>query len=275
MTDLKKRLLVSTLSIATIILLVFFSTHPQLRWILAFSVAALATTGVWEYARLMRHSGLNPSTALMCSFAFLFVILSFASLVNKWGLSPLLLVVLAAGLAFFLVHFRQPINALREISAEFFSLFYIAIPLSLMLFLLLSPHLNKGRWWFFYLIAVTKMVDIGGYFVGKFLGSRKLASTISPGKTIEGTIGGFLSALIVSWLFSLFGLLSLTASLCLGALIAILSQLGDLAESLLKREAGVKDSNTLPGLGGVLDMIDSLLFTTPTLSLYLFYDYYH
>lgn len=116
------------------------------------------------------------------------------------------------------------------------------------------------------------MTDMGAFFVGKKLGRHQLAAQISPKKTVEGAIGGLVTAVIssalipplASWIDSPFALqVTLWQTLILGCLIGILSQIGDLGESLLKRDAGIKDSNQLPGLGGVLDMIDSLVFTLP------------
>jgi phosphatidate cytidylyltransferase len=118
---------------------------------------------------------------------------------------------------------------------------------------------------------VTKITDVGAYFVGRLWGKTKLSPTLSPKKTVEGAAAGFISAVIASILIhfagrqffnSHFGL-SFVESIWLGMLIGVFGQIGDLAESLLKRDAVVKDSNTLPGLGGVLDMVDSLLFTAP------------
>ena len=135
--------------------------------------------------------------------------------------------------------------------------------------------LDDGRLWIAYLISVTKMTDIGGYFFGNLWGKEKLAPCLSPQKTWIGAIFGFISAIIASLVFFAVSVfvpsfdLTLKASIFLGMLVGIASQLGDLAESLLKRDAKAKDSNSIPGIGGVLDLIDSLLFTTPVVYLFL------
>ena len=130
---------------------------------------------------------------------------------------------------------------------------------------------EDGIGWLIYLVAVTKMTDVGAYFVGKFFGKNKLPSELSPNKTLEGAIMGLVTATGTSiglyYLaqhvhFDAFAL-TLSRSVWLGLLIGILAQVGDLAESLLKRDAKVKDSNKIPGIGGVLDVLDSLLFTAP------------
>jgi phosphatidate cytidylyltransferase len=177
-------------------------------------------------------------------------------------------------LAFFINHFKEPHNSLVSIAVEFFGITYIAVPLCLMLGVLYPvAHAGapqEGRWWLVYLILVTKITDMGAYFVGRLWGKHML-SQLSPKKTIEGALSGFVCAILASVSMHYLGLkfapqdfhLSFAEAIWLGALLGIVGQIGDLAESLLKRDALVKDSNHLPGLGGVLDMVDSLLITTP------------
>ena len=125
--------------------------------------------------------------------------------------------------------------------------------------------LEDGRNWVFLAILVTFGSDTAAYFVGKALGRHKLAPRISPGKTWEGTIAGFAGAIVISLLFTLSTPLQLPIgygqAVLLGFLISLFGQLGDLAESLLKRNTGVKDSGSLlAGHGGFLDRIDSIVF---------------
>ena len=120
-------------------------------------------------------------------------------------------------------------------------------------------------------VVLTWASDTGAYFVGRAIGRRKLIPAVSPGKTVEGAIGGLVASVLATWLYVAFvlrpvGHLSLTPSgmVIFGVLLSAAAQLGDLAESLFKREAGVKDSSRLiPGHGGVLDRVDSLLFALP------------
>src|SRR6185503_2143938 len=124
----------------------------------------------------------------------------------------------------------------------------------------LSAHLLS----FFFLVLMGS--DVGAYYTGRALGKRKLAPSISPGKTWEGAVGGILAALAMAALahFRFFRELPLKYMLPLAAIMAILGILGDLAESALKRGAGAKDAaNILPGHGGILDRLDSLLFNAP------------
>lgn len=120
-------------------------------------------------------------------------------------------------------------------------------------------------------ILLTWASDIGAYFVGRAFGKRKLIPAVSPGKTVAGAIGGLVASVVVAWLFVHFALrpiaqlgLSPLGVVIFGALISVAAQVGDLFESLLKREAGVKDSSRLlPGHGGILDRFDSLIFVLP------------
>ncbi len=124
--------------------------------------------------------------------------------------------------------------------------------------------LDDGREWVIFLLFATFATDTAAFFCGRAWGRRPLAPTISPGKTWEGAIGGFLAAIAASLILAL--ILSLPIPYwqvpILGILIGIFAQLGDLSESLLKRSAGVKESGTLiPGHGGILDRLDSIVFT--------------
>ena len=123
-------------------------------------------------------------------------------------------------------------------------------------------------YWFIWLIATVKGGDIAAYFVGKTTGKHLLAPSISPKKTVEGGLATILGAALISMLLSS-SELPLKAFFTLGSSIGALAILGDLSESLIKRDANVKDSSTIPGLGGILDILDSLLFTTPCLYFYL------
>ncbi len=138
--------------------------------------------------------------------------------------------------------------------------------------LLLLRALEDGVFLIFFLLLITWGSDTGAYVVGKTLGRRKLAPVISPNKTVEGFIGGLVLGTTMALVAKLWFLpaLALGHCLALGLLLAGIGTLGDLAESALKRSAGVKDSGTLiPGHGGVLDRVDSLLFTAPTFYYYV------
>jgi phosphatidate cytidylyltransferase len=138
---------------------------------------------------------------------------------------------------------------------------------------------KEGPGWLFvfYVVVATKFCDIGAYAFGRLFGKHKMIPRISPNKTWEGLVGGLLTAVIASvvafyYMEKRIGVsgFSLRDSIALGIILGILGVLGDLSESLIKREMNVKDSGELlPGIGGALDLIDSLLFTAPALYAYL------
>ncbi len=281
MADLNRRLVVSSVIGVSVASLIIFSSNGLISFLLMLVVAALAAIGVWEYAQLARAKDIQPQTALMVTLAALEVAAFYASLlfVNFPELPVLILAV--GAILFFINHFKDTTNALPNIAVQFFGVCYVAAPLSFLLGVLypFSHHgvIQEGKWWLVYLIAVTKITDVTGYFVGRLWGKCKLAPLLSPKKTIEGAISGLFASVLLSVGFHFLGEkfsngtfhLSLPESIILGLFIGVFGQIGDLAESLLKRDAVVKDSNTLPGLGGVLDMVDSLLMTTPIVYFFL------
>lgn len=128
-----------------------------------------------------------------------------------------------------------------------------------------SDHF-AGAWWLLYVMILVWGADSGAYMFGRLFGKHKLAPKVSPGKTWEGFFGGLLTSAIIAWLFGLWAPLSVTPSVLLvcSVIAALASVLGDLTESMFKREAGIKDSgNLIPGHGGILDRIDSLTAAVP------------
>ena len=133
---------------------------------------------------------------------------------------------------------------------------------------------GEGAWRLVLLLATIMVSDTFAFFSGHALGRRRLAPALSPGKTVEGAVGGLVGGVAGAFAVRAIGLpgLPALATLALGALVAALGIVGDLDESLLKRWAGVKDSGTLfPGHGGMLDRLDSLLFGAPVLYYYFLY----
>ncbi|MEP6732872.1 MAG: phosphatidate cytidylyltransferase [bacterium] len=135
----------------------------------------------------------------------------------------------------------------------------------------LSVGIAPGGVLLIFPILLTWASDIGAYFVGRAIGGKKLIPSVSPGKTIAGAVGGLVASMIVSYFFAHYVLVPVAhlgftprGALLFGALISIAAQTGDLFESVLKREAGVKDaSHIIPGHGGILDRFDSLIFVLP------------
>ena len=281
MADLNQRLFVSALAILIVASLIFFSHNWFVNWLLVLTIAGLAGVGIWEYAELAKAKGLEPASRLMVVVGVCEVLAFYVSMAYP-HLSKLSLMIMVLGfIAFFVAHFRRINNSLLDVAVELFGVCYLALPLSFMLAILYPFYhgsvVQDGRWWLVYLVVVTKITDVGGYFIGKLFGRHPLAPQLSPKKTIEGALGGFAFAVGVSvfiaYLAKSFEVdsfhLDLGNAIWMGLVIGILAQIGDLAESLLKRDAFVKDSNSLPGLGGVLDMLDSLLFTSPVVYFFI------
>lgn len=138
-------------------------------------------------------------------------------------------------------------------------------------------HPETTKYALIYLLAVSKFADVGAFVVGSLVGKNKMCPHISPAKTWEGFAGGVLSSLgmslLILWLCpgKVCGL-TYVDGLILGLLLSVASTVGDLAESVVKRDASIKDSgHTIPGIGGMLDLIDSILFTAPVLYFYLYF----
>ncbi len=157
----------------------------------------------------------------------------------------------------------------EQVSTLFFGIFYVALLFS---FLILVRGLPHGVALIFFLLFVTWAGDTGAYLTGRTLGSHLLCPRVSPAKTIEGSCGGAVFSIaiaLVCWATFLKHI-SVVHCLALAAGINVLNQIGDLSESAIKRSCGVKDSGKiLPGHGGILDRIDSLLFAAPFLYYYI------
>lgn len=159
-------------------------------------------------------------------------------------------------------------QSVLSISATVFGIIYISWCFS---FIIRIRQLPEGAMLTGFLILVTKSSDVGAYLWGKKFGKTRLLKRISPKKSLEGAIGGFFTSLAIGIIFSLFiGSINFWGKFFIIIILAIIAQLGDLFESLIKRDCQVKDSGKLlPGMGGILDVIDSLIFTAPTFYLYL------
>ncbi len=281
MEDLKRRLGTSVISVAGLVILLSLAYHPWFQYAAVAIIAALAAVAIWEYEQFAKAKG---GQMILPALLVLTVLesLAFYIAVQVPYLRWLPQVIFFGGfLILFALHFREKDGAVVDLAVSSFGLLYIAVPMGMLIGILYLPLLESpfdGRWWVIYLLTVTKITDVGAYFAGNLWGRRKLAPTISPGKTVEGAIFGLLCAIGASYFFHLLSQsmdasfhLSARESLILGLILGCTGQFGDLSESLLKRDANKKDSNALPGLGGVLDAVDSLLFNAPIIYFYLTY----
>ena len=264
---LMKRVLSSTVIILSVIIGISFKP------IVLAAVMGLILVGLWEFftmiekksVTLFKYFGLMLGSIIPLMFYFQVV---FTPEIQ------LLLILSALFLSFLFELFRKDTQqVVLSMSATLFGVMYISWCFS---FILKIRSLQHGALLLAFLLLVTKAQDIGAFFIGKRFGRRPLLKRVSPNKSLEGSIGGIFASVIVA-LFAGFVLnlflakdLLISHRLFLGFILGTVSQLGDLFESLIKRDTGVKDSgNMIPGMGGVLDVIDSLIFAAPVFYFYM------
>lgn len=279
LNHIQQRLLGGSISAIIALTIIFLSQVPAVKpFAIGFIIFAIAMA-IWEFHQISYAKNLEPATSLAISAGAIYALsVALSTQYAFFGLLPEV-VLLVSFIVFFLYFFAKTNSSFLNLAATLFSFVYLAIPLSCMIavtyFFTLSGT-QDSRWWIAYLVITTKMTDTAAFTIGRRFGKQKMAPYISPNKTWEGALGGLFMAVACSFLIMLAGKifgasfnLSLGESVWLGAAIGILAQFGDLAESLLKRDAGIKDSNHLPGLGGVLDIVDSLVFTSPLVYIFL------
>ncbi len=240
--------------------------RPQAT-IFAVLICLLAVPAQYEMAGLIRQTGgrLFISAAIPGSIAlatffywaqfaveptcFLFHYISF------------LILIIFISTLFIQALTRGPSGTIRNGSATFFSVFYLGFFSAFVL----GIRIHEGPWALLFYILSIKSSDTGAYAIGRWLGTHRLAPAISPGKTWEGLGGAVAAGAGAAYGFSaVSGIMIPWQAALLGAVLGILGQLSDLAESMLKRDAARKDSSAmLPGFGGILDVIDSLLLPAP------------
>lgn len=281
MSNLQQRLIVSGFAI---LLLVVAISLSHLYWfgpIFGLLAGGAISLALWEFYNIALAKGYHPLVKVGISATIAY---AFAAFLRTQVLGAYMLPEIVLGLtliAVFSYFFVKGTDPFLNIAVTLFGIFYLTIPLSCLIYInyfKAPPFVLDGRWCLLYVLVVTKVTDAAAFFVGKRWGKRQLSPYISPKKTLEGAAGGVVGALSASLILymlyqNLFEMppfdLSLSQSVCLGVLISVAAQFGDLAESLLKRDVGIKDSSHLPGLGGMLDIVDSLVFTAPLMYIFL------
>ena len=280
MSELTRRVLFGVIA-APLGVLIVFSGGAALAALLAI-VSALAA---WEFFRIARASGLTPLEDVGIPLAGVVPLFVHARYLHLYEppLSALAIAVLAV---LTIALFARGVNGrpLGAASATVFGVLYTGGMLSFGYairyheYVIESVRIPLGRLTvsaggllLLLPLLLTWASDIGAFFVGRTFGKRKLMPSVSPGKTVAGAVGGLASTVLVGWLYAHFVLTPATqlafvrgGIIVFAILVSVAAQIGDLAESLLKREAGMKDSShIIPGHGGVLDRFDSLLFVLP------------
>lgn len=274
MSNFHQRLCIGGSLLILALVAIYFSNAYFFRPIFALIVASVSAAAVWEYYQLAKLKNFSPQDTLGIIATVAYVVAVFLQTQTVAARFFPEIVLLLAGLALFLKYFTYGSDPFRDIAITLFGFVYLAIPLACLVsinYFGRDEQIKDGRLWLVYLLSVTKATDTGAYFIGKAFGKRKMAPYISPKKTWEGSLGGLIAGIAISLGFYFLTPLPLSfwESLILGCVLSLLGQIGDLSESLLKRDTGVKDSNQLPGLGGALDTVDSLVFTSPMLYIFL------
>ncbi len=255
-STLTKRLSVSAVLISITAGTIFFTPS----WFFFIVVEAFSLLGLNEFLELARKKGVPVNRVMGLLFA---AILPFFMV---WQAEAALLA--AATLCLFIYNFYRPLKeqALLNTAVTIFGIVYVSW---FFCHFIKIRELAAGPQWVFFTILIVKGGDAGAYFVGKAIGRVKLLEHISPNKSVEGAVACLITTLLLALLSKAYlGDVPFRDLAILGFLAGIISQLGDLAESLIKRDAGVKDSGHIPGLGGILDVLDSLIFTAPVIYYY-------
>lgn len=231
-------------------------------------ITVLTVVGLYEFFYMVEKKGVGLFKPLGIIVGALIPITIYFRMPIKEGWQ-FLFVVIALFLLFMLeLRKKKAHQPVFSISATLFGILYISWCFS---FLIRIRQLPEGMILTAFLLIVTKSSDIGAYMWGKSFGRTPLLARVSPKKSLEGAIGGFFTSLFVGVPFSfLIVTINFWEKFFLIIILAVIAQLGDLFESLIKRDCQVKDSGKIfPGMGGVLDVIDSIIFTAPTFYLYV------
>ncbi|WP_026893815.1 phosphatidate cytidylyltransferase [Clostridiisalibacter paucivorans] len=227
--------------------------------LLNIGVFTMATIGIYEYNRAIKSMGFNPISKMSYVFSLAFFLSELIELRNYH--SPLIFCYTI--ILLIIMVFKKEIRP-QDIAMNLLGSIYIV-------FFIFHVQFMAGSIYIWIIFITAWATDTFAYFTGMFFGKNKLCPTLSPKKTIEGSIGGTLGSFVVTFIFvKAIGTGNLLQLLPLSIICAIIAQLGDLTASKIKRIASIKDyGSIMPGHGGVLDRFDSILFTAPTVYYYM------
>jgi phosphatidate cytidylyltransferase len=278
-----RRRLVSTLAMWALVLSTVLSGYEQLFFI---TIAGIGLLGLWEYYEMLDRRGVPNFKLTALITAVVFFAGSFLTF-RSYGPEKSYDFEIAVLVVFLAVVFGRQMfrrtrdqNPLETMAYTLFGLLYVVWLFNFITKIVYLPPRGPlgeptGQYYVLYLLLVTKFSDMGAYLVGSLCGRHKLVPHISPKKSWEGLAGAVVFAVGGSfglWLLipEKLAVFSMTDVAVLGVLLGLAAVIGDLAESIVKRSAEAKDSGgLLPGIGGVLDLIDSVLFTAPILFFYM------
>lgn len=254
------------LILAAVIFVIIVFASP---YALAAVIVLAAVGGIWEYNNIVLEKGFLKEKIEGTVFAVVI------PLVMLFGTSQLVVAVLAFCIlvtsVLFLGSIKETNFDVTVVAKVVFGMMYIPFLIS---HLILLRGVDKGVLWVLFVLVLAFAGDITALYVGKYFGKHKLSPIISPGKTVEGTIGLILGSTVACLIFSYFSFpdVSLVKTGILAFIGSIVGQLGDLSESAIKRNYGLKDASALlPGHGGIMDRMDCLLFIVPFVYYYRIY----
>lgn len=278
MNDKMKNLVVRTLS-GIVLLVVVFGGILWSQWSLGALLLVMLVGGVCEFYSLIEKQHLQPQRALGMIACVMLFVLNFAfvcddiAILGKghtWFAAGAAFLLLSIPLMFICELYRKQANPAANVATTITGLFYVALPLSLLLYM---PIIGRDKWTPWVLIAYIAIVwsnDVFAYLAGMAFGRHRLFERLSPKKSWEGFFGGLVGALVAGWVVAKLLGDEPMAWLGLAVVTVVTAVLGDLVESMFKRAAEVKDSGALiPGHGGVLDRFDALLLSAPFVFVYM------
>jgi len=279
------RRLITTVILWTVILTALFSSNSLVSdGVFLLIIVFLALAGLTEFYGIIAKRGLACFKWCGLLGGVLLMVGTFLNLIGRIGTqgSPArvndfetgFIILFVLGLCVRQLVSKSGASGITAIATTLLGLMYVPWLLNFIQKINFFPNVD-GKYFLLYFILVTKFSDMGAYSVGSLIGRHKMIPRISPGKTWEGFAGAVLVSTAASLVFVRFfggkmAGMNLFQATILGVVLSVTAVIGDLIESLFKREAGVKDSGGLfPGIGGILDLLDSLLFNAPIMYLYL------
>ena len=251
------------------------------QWSLFALLLLMVVGGVTEFYRLAERQAVQPQRALGLLMSILLVVLNFAFVSedievlgaqNRLFVCGLAMLLLLVPMLFICELYRKGVNPLANIAATLLGVFYVALPLSLMLYMPLIGSTAWNPWVLIAYIVIVWSNDVFAYLFGMTFGRHRLFERLSPKKSWEGFVGGLAGAVVAGVVAAHLMEQSMVVWAALALLISVTAVLGDLAESMFKRAADVKDSGALiPGHGGVLDRFDALLLSAPFVFVYMLF----
>lgn len=264
---MKKRIISSIIGIVPFIAAIVFSD-----WSAGLLMFILAVIALNELYSAFREMGIKPLSLIGYASCITLIIIPFNPGFTGFRFQVSVYALLAIMVLYVVMRF--PKTNVMDLIVTVFGIVYVVFQLS---FIILIRTMDNGIWYVWIAFIGAWSADTAAYFTGTFLGKNKLIPSVSPKKTVEGSIGGVIGAAILTGIYGVIAAgmgveLKVLHFVVMGLMCGVISQLGDLFASTIKRHCGIKDFGWLmPGHGGVLDRFDSVIFTAPAVYIYLYW----